>query len=133
MKCQSCFLNFNTVTLKEVHKINWNNVQIYALKWEALRTKMLLSGFLSIKIKKLFNWRPLFIYKSRYFTWSIEPIERSKIPVSNPWYWKWMWSTIKIPILHKSKKAKIVAELNHFPELFSNFPPSLHLIEYKHL
>ncbi len=43
-------------------------------------------------------------------------------PVRNPWYWKWMWSTIKSPILHKSKKAKIVAELYHFPVLLSNFP-----------
>ena len=57
---------------------------VYALNWEALRTKMLLLGFLSIKIKKCLI-KDLFHLQIKIFY--MKPPEK-QIPVRNPWHWK---------------------------------------------
>ena len=62
MKCQSCFLNSNTVTLKEVRKINWNNVCNICLKMRGTENQNAAFGFSIYKnlkngvIKELFSF-----------------------------------------------------------------------------
>ena len=61
-------------------------------------------------------------------TCKTDPIDRRRIPVRNPLYWKWMWSTIKRPTLLSNKKERIVGGLNHLKSGFPCASIARHLI-----